>query len=110
KGELFMQRDEDQIRELVATWMKATKEGDSETVLSLMTDDCLFVVPGQPPFGKEAFASAANSQGAEAMEIDGESEVLEITVLGEWAFMLTHLIIKVKVEGAPQMVRSGNTL
>lgn len=105
-----MQRDEDEIRELVAKWMKATKEGDSETVLSLMADDCLFIVPGQPPFGKESFALAANSQDAASMEIDGESEVLEITVTGGWAFMLSHLTVKVKVEGSPEMVRAGNTL
>lgn len=105
-----MQSDEDEIRELVAKWMKATKEGDSETVLSLMADDCIFIVPGQPPFGKEAFASAANSQDAASMKINGESEVLEITVTGDWAFMLSHLTVKVKVEGSPEMVRAGNTL
>lgn len=44
------------------------------------------------------------------MEIDGESEVLEITVTGGWAFMLSHLTVKVKVEGSPEMVRAGNTL
>ncbi|MFC4258075.1 YybH family protein [Marinobacter lacisalsi] len=105
-----MSSDEDEIRELVAKWMKATKEGDSETVLGLMADDATFIVPGQPPFGKEAFASASKSQDAASMEIDGESEVLEITVSGEWAFMLSHLTVKVKVEGSPEMVRAGNTL
>lgn len=105
-----MKSDEDEIRELVAKWMKATKEGDSETVLGLMADDAAFIVPGQPPFGKEAFASAANAPNAASMEIDGESEVLEITVAGEWAFMLSQLTIKVKAEGSPQMIRAGNTL
>lgn len=105
-----MKSDEDEIRELVAKWMKATKEGDSETVLSLMADDCTFIVPGQPPFGKEAFESAANSQDAASMEIDGKSDVLEITVAGEWAFVLSHLTVKVKAEGSPQMIRAGNTL
>ncbi len=37
------------IRDLVATWMAASKAGDLETVLSLMTDDAIFVVPGQKP-------------------------------------------------------------
>jgi uncharacterized protein (TIGR02246 family) len=31
--------DERAIRELVQTWMTATKAGDIQTVLSLMTDD-----------------------------------------------------------------------
>lgn len=105
-----MSSDEDEIRALVATWMKATKEGDAQTVLSLMADDATFIVPGQEPFGKEAFASAASQQDAASMEIDGESEVLEITVTGEWAFMLSHLTVKVKADGMPEMVRAGNTL
>ncbi|MEX1215123.1 SgcJ/EcaC family oxidoreductase [Saccharospirillum sp.] len=105
-----MQSDKDEICELVAKWMKATKEGDSDTVLSLMADDATFIVAGQPPFGKGAFASATNAQETGSMEIDGESEVLEITVAGEWAFMLSHLTVKVKSEGTPQMIRAGNTL
>ena len=41
-----MRSDEVQIRELVAAWMKATREKDPETVLSLMTDDVEFLVSG----------------------------------------------------------------
>ena len=53
-----MSSDERQIRELVATWMSATKAGDLSTVLSLMTDDVVFLVAGQEPFGKQQFAAA----------------------------------------------------
>ena len=42
-----MSSDEQQIRDLVATWMSATKAGDIDTVLSLMTDDVVFLVAGQ---------------------------------------------------------------
>ncbi len=34
-----MSRDELAIRDLIATWMKASQAGDLETVLGLMTDD-----------------------------------------------------------------------
>ena len=51
--------DERAIRELVQTWMTATKAGDIQTVLSLMTDDVTFMTPGTEPFGKEAFATTA---------------------------------------------------
>ena len=53
-----MTADEQEIRELVATWMSATKAGDLPTVLSLMTDDVVFLVAGQQPFGKQQFAAA----------------------------------------------------
>src|SRR5947209_15788168 len=55
-----MTTDEQAIRDLVSTWMSATKAGDTETVLSLMSDDVVFMVPGGEPFGKEAFAAASN--------------------------------------------------
>ena len=75
-----MQDDEAQIRSLIETWMRATAEGDTATVLGLMTDDVVFMVPGVPPFGKDAFAAASKSmQGA---VISGSNEVREFVVLG----------------------------
>jgi uncharacterized protein (TIGR02246 family) len=44
-----MQNDEQEIRQLVATWMAATKSGDVKAVLELMSDDVVFLVAGQPP-------------------------------------------------------------
>jgi uncharacterized protein (TIGR02246 family) len=52
-----MQTDEQAIREVVSTWLRASNAGDTETVLSLMTEDVVFLVPGQPPMrGKSGFA------------------------------------------------------
>lgn len=56
-----MTDDERAIRDLVATWLRASQAGDIDTVLGLMTDDAIFMVPGREPFGKDAFAAA--SQG-----------------------------------------------
>lgn len=39
-----MTEDERAIRTLVETWMTASKSGDLATVLSLMTDDVVFMV------------------------------------------------------------------
>lgn len=68
-----MQSDEREIRQLIATWMAATKAGDIGSVLSLMADDVVFLLAGQPPMiGKSAFAAAAQSQsGQEPPQIDG---------------------------------------
>jgi len=41
-----MTDDERAIRELVATWMAASKAGDTATVLSLIADDAVFMVVG----------------------------------------------------------------
>jgi uncharacterized protein (TIGR02246 family) len=52
-----MERDEQAIRNLVSTWLSASKAGDTQKVLSLMADDVVFLVCGRPPMrGKPAFA------------------------------------------------------
>src|SRR5215468_5926128 len=104
--------DEDEIRGLVAAWLAATKAGDIETVLSLMTDDVVFLVPGQLPMGKATFAAAAKAQsGKDAPKFDGTSEIQEIKVLGDWAFMWTKLRVVITTPGGGQsMTRAGHTL
>ncbi len=108
-----MNSDEQEIRQLVATWMAATRAGDIETVLGLMADDVVFLMPGHPPMiGKSGFAGAANAQRAQgAPRFDGTSEIQEIRVLGEWAFMWTKLTVVVTPPGGvPSMTRAGHTL
>lgn len=107
-----MQNDEQEIRELVATWMDATRAGDVETVLSLMADDAVFLVAGQPVMRKADFEKAARAQsGDDAPRFDGTSEIQEIRILGDWAFMWTRLTVVVTPPGggAP-MTRAGHTL
>src|SRR5215468_9344982 len=58
RREIQMTDDEGAIRVLIETWMKASQAGDIDTVLDLMTEDVVFMVPGREPFGKEAFANA----------------------------------------------------
>lgn len=108
-----MKQDEQEIRQLVTTWMEATKAGDIDTVLSLMTDDVVFLVTGRPPMiGKPAYAEAAQPpSGHVAPQFDGTSEIQEIRVLGDWAYMWTKLTVVVTPSGgAPAMTRAGHTL
>ena len=107
-----MQSDEEQLRTLVATWMAATKAGDVDTVLSLMTEDVVFLVPGRPPMRKSEFAAAAKAQaGAAAPKFDGTSDIQEIKVVGDWAFMWARLtVIVTPPDGSPPIERAGHTL
>lgn len=105
-----MSRDEEAIRELVATWLSATRAGDTATVLGLMTDDVVFLVPGRA-FGKAAFAEAARAQAAEGLQFDGCSEIEELQVHGDWAFMRTRLTVTAAPpDGGEAITRSGYTL
>lgn len=103
-----MNQDEKAIHELVAQWLTASRDGDLPTVLSLMTDDVIFMVPGVPPFGKGVFA--ANSERMKDMKIEGESDIQEIKVLGDWAWMRNRLRVTVTLPGGKPMVRSGYIL
>ena len=68
---------------IAAKWFDATKKGDTQTVLSLMTDDVVFMVPGREPFGKEAFERTSDDM--QGVRIAGTSEIRELRVLGDWA-------------------------
>ena len=107
-----MPSDEQQIRELVRTWMTATQEGDVDRVLDLMTDDAVFLTPGRAPMRKDEFAALSRAQpGQAAPKFEGSSEIQEIQVIGDWAFMWSKLTVTVTPPGAAEpIVRSGHTL
>jgi len=103
-----MENDEQAIRDLVETWLAASKAGDLATVLSLMADDVVFMVPGQEPFGKETFA--ANSRNMKDLCIEGIGEIQELEVLGDWAWLRNRLKVTFTPPGGKPMVHSGYTL
>ena len=103
--------DEEQIRALVAGWMQATRVGDVDRVLDLMTDDVVFLVPGRAPIRKAEFAAMARAQASGAAPaVDGTSEIMEARVLGDWAFMWTHLSVRATMPDGHCMARAGHTL
>jgi uncharacterized protein (TIGR02246 family) len=103
--------DEQQIRELVATWMSATKSADTEKILSLMTDDVVFLVAGQAPFGKTQFAETLNAPlGKARAQIDGRSEIQEIHVAGDFAYAWAKLRVEVTPPAGEPIRRAGHTL
>ena len=84
-----MTDDERAIRELVDAWFAASRTGDTPTLLSLMTDDVVFMVPGSKPFGKAEFAAAA--AGMKDVRIEGRSDIQEIQICGDCAYLRNHI-------------------
>ena len=103
-----MSDDERAIRDLVATWMAASQTGDLETVLGLIADDVVFMVPGREPFGKEAFAAA--SQSMKDIRFEGSYDIREIEVLGDWAYLRNYITVTVAPPGGEPVRRAGYTL
>ena len=106
-----MRTDEQQIRDLVAKWLAASKAGDIDTVLGLMTDDVVFLVPGRAPMHRQEFAALSRMPaGSTPPQIDARSEIQEIEVSGDVAFMWTRLSMVVTPPGGQPMERAGHTL
>lgn len=100
--------DEQAIRELVDTWLEASKRQDLTTLLGLLDDDVLFIVPGREPFGKEEFA-AGNSEMKD-FRMEADIDIKEIKVTGEWAWMRSFLNVTFKVGDAESTKLSGHIL
>ena len=103
-----MSADEQAIRDVMNRWMRSSQTGDVDAVLGLMTDDVVFMTPGREPFGKKEFAS--QSQGMKDVKIQGESTPVEIKVLGDWAYVRSHLTVKMTPPTGESKTRSGYTL
>ncbi len=104
-----MTEDERAIRELIDAWLAATKAGDLQAVLRLMTEDVIFMVPGAAPFGRDAFAQAF--AGMAGVRLDGRTEIQELMVGGDWAYLRNFIEMTISPpDGAPPKRRSGHTL
>lgn len=105
------EKDKQQIREVIATWMRASASGDLEQVLSLMAEDVVFLVSGQPPMrGREVFAAASRSMGSR-VRIEGKPEIQEIHVAGDYALCWSYLSLTMtSVESGSVTRRAGHIL
>ena len=104
-----MTEDERAIRALVDAWMESSKAGDMPAVLDLMTDDAIFMTPGAKPFGKETFAAA--SANMKNISFDGRSEIQELKVFGDWAYLRNYIeMTATPLNGGAPVRRSGHTL
>jgi uncharacterized protein (TIGR02246 family) len=75
-------------------------------VLKLIANDAVFMVPGREPLGEAAFADATESM--ESARMEARSDIREIKVLGDRAYMRTHSNVTMTPPGADQpMRRSG---
>jgi uncharacterized protein (TIGR02246 family) len=103
--------DEQAIRDLMDTWLRATAAGDLQAVLTLMSDDAVFLVPGQPPMqGKRAFADAFLAM-VPVVRIEATHETREIKIHGDIAWCWSHLSVTITPRsGGQPSRRTGQTL
>lgn len=105
------EQDRQKIRDLIQTWLRASRANDLDTVLGLMAEDVVFLMAGRPPMkGREAFAAASRA-GAGKFKFDGTPEVQEIQIAGDYAYCWLYLSVTVTpLPDGPAMQRAGNIL
>lgn len=104
--------DDEQIRALVHTWLAATRSGDIDTILGLMTEDAVFLVPGRPPMDKAGFAALSRMPpGTPRPALEITPDIEELVVAGDVAYLRMHLAVRVTPPGgAAPVQRAGYTL
>jgi uncharacterized protein (TIGR02246 family) len=104
-----MTADERAIRMLISTWLNATRAGDADKVLTLMSDEVVFLTAGHPPVrGKATFA--ASQQALANASIEASGDVQEIRTFGEWGYAWTNLTVTITPRGGTAVTRTGPTL
>jgi uncharacterized protein (TIGR02246 family) len=105
------EEEKQKIREVIAAWMRAMAEGDLESVLSLMAEDVVFLLPGQPPMrGRDAFAAFSRPAFGH-VRIEGKPDIQEIHIAGDYAFCWNHLSVTVTpLQGGSPKQRAGDIL
>jgi uncharacterized protein (TIGR02246 family) len=89
-----MNTDEQSIRAVIDDWVRASAVGDVDTMLTLLSDDMLFLVPGAPPFGKEEFKAAWDGP-MKGAKINADANVEEVLVSGDFGFTRVRLAVQI---------------
>ena len=100
--------EEGKIRELIDTWLEASKAGDLETVRALMTDDVVFLtrdgVMERDDFVASFQAMAGN------VDLNGLPDIREISVMGDVAVCWNKLRVEIKPHRGTPKVHAGDVL
>ena len=106
-----MNKDQQEIRDVLALWHRATAAGDVDTVLQLMSEDVVFLVAGHPPMrGRAAFEQGLRTL-LQQYQIESTGEIQEVEVSGDLAYAWSMLTVRtVPLAGGNATIRTGNAL
>jgi uncharacterized protein (TIGR02246 family) len=102
--------DEQEIGDLMARWRDCAAKGDVQALVGMLTDDVVFLTPGNAPFGRDQFAAGFRQFSSRA-SIATRQDVKEIHVEGDLAYVLSHLRVTLTPrDGGPVQVNEGEAL
>ena len=105
-----MNQDEQQIRQVMEDWHRASARGELDPILELMTEDATFLRCGAPPMSKAEFA-AGFRQWAGRARIESTFEIRDIHASGDTAYVWSFISLVMTSDDNPQPVnREGHVL
>ena len=98
----------DEIRNVIGAWLAASASGDLNTLLSLMTEDVLFLTRNGV-MRRDDFAKAFGAMVGK-VAIEGRPDIQEITVEGDLAVCWNKLEVTIKPQSSDPMKQAGDVL
>jgi len=105
-------REIEAIRQLTTEWTAATAFQDIPKLLSLLTDDVIFLPRGAPPIrGKRAVEAMYTMFFGQFSKVHQTAVIDEIQISGDWAFSWgTDTMTLVPAAGGDAIVLTGHGL
>ncbi|WP_426168711.1 Imm10 family immunity protein [Pseudoduganella sp. R-31] len=96
----MMAAEENAIRAVHAKWVEAANAADLSSLLAIMTEDVVFLNPGEAPIGREGF-SAKFTAAHQEFRIACGSELKELVVADDFAYTRSadHLSVTPRAGG-----------
>jgi uncharacterized protein (TIGR02246 family) len=105
-----MTSDEQSLRATHAEWMAAVNARDLERLLALMTDDVVFLNPGQEPLGRDGFRERFTA-GHRQFDLRCTSELQEVDITGEIAWTVCRDALSLRPHaGGEALALAGHRL
>ncbi len=104
-----MNPDEQAIRKVVADWCRASATGDADSMTTMLSDDMVFIVPGQSPFGKKDFKAAWDGPMRGA-KVDCDAHVEEVLLSGDFGVTRTRLSVAITTPDGQTSRAKGYTM
>lgn len=103
--------EKQKIREVIETWLVASRRNDVDSLLNLMAEDVVFLLPGcEPMCGRAAFAAAARSPQKRFHFVEGVPEIREIEIGEDRAFVWNYLQVTVADGSGQRFHHAGHVL
>ena len=100
---------EEEIRDWLKAWLSASAAGDYRSMLAMLAEDMVFLVPGAAPFGKEEFQAAWEGP-MKGARIESQADLEECIVAGDYACTRTRLAVTITTADGNSSSASGHTL